>query len=1289
LIKPMLLDFEDSHDVSDDEVQDNGKGKAKMEEEDLSKPFKEILKCPFTRRIVEFSSPGHRMPTNVKTYDGMGDLEDHIGRFVGAGNQGEWPMSVWCRMFQQTLDGKARAWFDKLPSGSIDNWGSLQEKFLNRFGMLKACDKDPIEISKITRKANETLAHFKEMWVSESNAIPNVPELMQVSSFMSSHKCPELAKRFSDNIPKTVDEMLKRVDDYLRSEEAYRNTELPRGEFQRRDAPVQWVQWNDQSQRFPHGNNRRRSEHRAVLTLDSLSITPQEILATEHQLKLPQSAPLVGEPSKENLNRQRGKGNQRNNGPQKAKVINMVQSHPLGRKRKTTMRDEKWMNVPITFPPVPARDLSEEPLVVEAEVEGYLLRAIPSTIHGIMKFPTPWGVATIASQAAMVLQCGSKRKKQAVELPEEVKRLNDTSPTKHVLINPAYPEQLVVIGKNFSPEGLAQLKSLLKRNNDILAWEPSDMTGVPKRIIKHSLHANPSVTPVRQKRRVFCSEKSWAITKEVAEWLSVGIVRPVKYPTWISNPVLVKKADGSWRMCIDFKNINSACPKDYYPLPEIDSKIEAVMGFLLKCFLDAYKGYHQVQMADEDEEKTAFYIDQDDMVVKSKTEREMLADIAETFDNLRRINMKLNPKKCSFRVMKGKFLGYMVTSEGIRANPAKTKDIAEMQSPRTWGEMQTLAGKLAALNRFLSRSAKKSLPFFETLRNITKVNKDDYRWTEEAEKAFQELKKTVLDLSALTTPQPKETLFAYLAASQDAASAVLLVIRQGKQRPMHYVSRTLHDAEWNYAPLEKLALVLRHASRRVRGYFEAHPITVITDQPIKNVLSKADTSGRLAPYSVELAAYNITYEPRSAVKGQILTRQTQYTVDLSRDSKEEWILYTDGAASAKGSGAGLVLISPTKIEYTYALRLNFESTNNQAEYEALLAGLRIAKKMGVQSLTVNVDSKLVASQINAFNHLTKEILVETLDIPSTDTEEINAMVEEEGETWMTPIINCLEKGIWPAEQNESHALRMKISQYVIEEGVLFKWSYLMPMLRCVGPLQANYVIREIHMGACGMHLKPRSVVAKAIRQGYYWPTMHRDAREEIRKCDSCQIHSPIPKLPKTLITSIMAPWPFFQWGMDVLGPLPEAPGKIKYGLPKIIVTDNGTNFVHDPFKSWCKKLNITQINTAVAHPQANGLVERANRSLMEGIKTRLGRERKGWVDELPNVLWAHRTSLKTSNGETPYSLTFKSEAVIPAEIGMPTHRTMMIKEGKGNKEELRLNLDLLTERREEAAIREA
>ncbi|GJR65905.1 reverse transcriptase domain-containing protein [Tanacetum coccineum] len=180
----------------------------------------------------------------------------------------------------------------------------------------------------------------------------------------------------------------------------------------------------------------------------------------------------------------------------------------------------------------------------------------------------------------------------------------------------------------------------------------------------------------------------------------------------------------------------------------------------------------------------------------------------------------------------------------------------------------------------------------------------------------------------------------------------------------------------NYASLEKLALALRHVSRRLRRYFKAHPIKVITDQPIEQILSKAEASGKLAKYSIKLGAYNIAYKPHSEVKGQVLAdfvnevpvgsnalvpKSTLYTVNQQTDHKEEWVLYTDRGSSIKGSGAGLILISPTKTEYTYALRLNFTSTNNQAEYEALLACLRIEKKMNVQSLSVNVDSKLVAS----------------------------------------------------------------------------------------------------------------------------------------------------------------------------------------------------------------------------------------------------------------------------------------------------------------------------------------
>ncbi|GKF15345.1 reverse transcriptase domain-containing protein [Tanacetum coccineum] len=317
------------------------------------------------------------------------------------------------------------------------------------------------------------------------------------------------------------------------------------------------------------------------------------------------------------------------------------------------------------------------------------------------------------------------------------------------------------------------------------------MAEVLRRIIQHSLNVNVSVTPVAQKRRILGSEKSKAVMKEVEEWIKASIVRPVRYPTWISNPVLVKKVDETRRMCIDFKNVNSACSKDYYPLPEIDLKIEAVIGFPFKCFLDAYKGYHQIQMSEEDKEKTAFYTDQG---TYSQSGRNLEAYV----DDM--VSMKLNSKKFSFGVEEGKFLGYMVTSEGIRANPKKTKAVADMQSPRTLKEMQSLSGKLAALNRFISKSAGRALPFFETLKNITKDNKDDFRWTDEAEQAFQEMKKLILELPTLTTSGLKETLYVYLAISKDAVSGVLVADRGGEQMPIRYVRRTRHEAKRNYGP---------------------------------------------------------------------------------------------------------------------------------------------------------------------------------------------------------------------------------------------------------------------------------------------------------------------------------------------------------------------------------------------------------------------------------------------------------------------------------------------------------
>ncbi|GJV30778.1 reverse transcriptase domain-containing protein [Tanacetum coccineum] len=389
---------------------------------------------------------------------------------------------------------------------------------------------------------------------------------------------------------------------------------------------------------------------------------------------------------------------------------------------------------------------------------------------------------------------------------------------------------------------------------DVFAWEPVDMTGVPRRIIEHNLNVNPSIEPEQQKRRVLSPKKSRVVARDVEEWVKAYIVR---------LPYLDCESGAS-------------CPKDYYLLPNIDCKVESVMGFKYKIFLDAYKGYQQIQMSKDDKEKMAFYTDQgtycytkmsfglknveptyqrlidsiflsqigrnleaymDNMVVKSNDEIMLLADVAETFDNLRRINMKLNPKKCSFRVEEG------------------NADLGrETSSPK----------------QVFSKVSIKVSPLFNTLKNTTKENKHEYRWTIEAKEAFQQMNKCIMDLPSLTPPFLKETLYAYLAVSKEAVSFVLLTERKGKKRPIQCVSRTLNESERNYAPMEKLALSLVHMTRRLRRYFKAHPVKVITDQPIKQILNKTEASGKLGKYAVELGTYNITFTPRNAVKGQIL-----------------------------------------------------------------------------------------------------------------------------------------------------------------------------------------------------------------------------------------------------------------------------------------------------------------------------------------------------------------------------------------------------------------------------------
>ncbi|GKD86741.1 reverse transcriptase domain-containing protein [Tanacetum coccineum] len=212
----------------------------------------------------------------------------------------------------------------------------------------------------------------------------------------------------------------------------------------------------------------------------------------------------------------------------------------------------------------------------------------------------------------------------------------------------------------------------------------------------------------------------------------------------------------------------------------------------------------------------------------------------------------------------------------------------------------------------------------------------------------------------------------------ETISVVLLTDRDSVQTPVYFVSKALKETEINYSAMEKLILALVFAAKRLRRYFQAHPIMVITDQPIKQVISKQ--------WSVLLGEHNISYRPRTTVKGQILADflikkpETDAVLPQSEVKLQEpWILFTDGSSCVDGLGAGLILTYPEGMEFTYALRFEFTATNNEAEYEALIAGLRIAARMGVRNLEANVDSRLVANHVLGEYVAKEDNMVQYLD----------------------------------------------------------------------------------------------------------------------------------------------------------------------------------------------------------------------------------------------------------------------------------------------------------------------
>ncbi|RDY13326.1 Gypsy retrotransposon integrase-like protein 1, partial [Mucuna pruriens] len=343
-------------------------------------------------------------------------------------------------------------------------------------------------------------------------------------------------------------------------------------------------------------------------------------------------------------------------------------------------------------------------------------------------------------------------------------------------------------------------------------------------------------------------------------------------------------------------------------------------------------------------------------------------------------------------------------------------------------------------------------------------------------------------------------------------------------------------------------------------------------------------------------------------------------------------------------------------------------------------------------------------------------------MPTVDHPEVWCV--EEKVTWMSPFIQYLKDDQVPSDPTEARKLTREASKYTLVGQSLYRRGFSFPLLKCVEGDEATYVIREVHEGICGTHIGGHALASKIARAGYYWLTLKSDCMKYVKKCDKCQRFAEGHKAPPERLHSVTSPWPFYKWGVDILGPFPMALGQVKFlivavdyftkwveaelvaaissdrikhffwkkiicrfGLPAEIVSDNGTQFTSRMTVEFCEGLKIKQLFTSVEHPQANGQAEAANRIILRGLRKRLEEAKGRWAEELPQVLWSYHTTSHSTTKETPFRLTFGTDAVIPVEIREPSPRTALFEPGR-NEEELRVILDMLQETREIAHVKE-
>jgi len=859
------------------------------------------------------------------------------------------------------------------------------------------------------------------------------------------------------------------------------------------------------------------------------------------------------------------------------------------------------------------------------------------------------------------------------------------------------PSVQIGVGKTLTSDQRSIMETLLRKYKHIVNPKPGVCRVAGARIDTDS--SKPINLPLRRTSPAQRAD----LEKELKELQELGIIRPSVSP-WAAAVVLVKKPDGSWRFCVDYRELNKVTVRDSYPLPRVDDYLHAVEGNIWFSIMDLTSGFFQIPIHPDDVKKTAFithaglfeftklpmgskisppvfqrvmdmafagmkwrnllvYVD--DVLVMSPTFERHIDDLEEAFKRLENIGMTVKPSKCKFACGEIKYLGHLITEEGIRPNPEKVRAIKEMPWPDSAEKMSSFLGLVSYYRAFIENCSTISEP----LHVLARLPESEYPKIpdKEAEQAFGLLKESLIKEDAiLVRPDFNKPFILQTDASNYGLSAILTQKDdEGRDKVVAYASRTLIKAEraWHTHELEALAVIW--GCEHYRPYLIGQKFLVETDHQSLKWLMEQKKSGRLERWVLRLSEFEMDIKHRAGKHNGNADGPSRNPVAY-RPEEEEALVKAAESIPLKAMSLYLSNIRKNKANVV----------DNKLSCNYIMQSMNLAATMMVQTgNTFLFESKLF-----------RKLFAEAQKKDGYCNRYIEALNDPEGEN--------LPKDLEKFHVNDDGLLMRKTMWRKQMETDIKKSLFVVP------ETFRDDLLRLYHNQPHGGHLGGNKMASR-MRLTYYWPKMGLDCKYYSRGCATCDSRKPPRPMQqgKMVLRPLAGPWE--RIAIDVLSgfntskqgntlllvvmdeftkwpeviPLKNQKAETiaealvqhvfyRYGLPQVIHSDKATNLgLSHVCKNVCDLLGISRSFSSAGHPEGNGQVERFNRFLVAGLYCLMNKKQNDWDTQLPGLLFAYRTSVHSTTGESPFFLNHGRDPILPGHVllsniksGEPKHK---------------------------------